>query len=246
VLIRLLGTDDVQQDLVAIGQSLTTQTGSLFELFSARLRRPLVIGVLLTIFGNLSGINVIMYYAPKLLTAAGAARTGAMDGTVAIGVMNLVFTLVAMALVDRAGRRPLLLVGVAGCAAALSAAALLFAFQVESPIGLLIPLLLHVACFAFSYGAIGWIVISELFPTRIRGRAAGFVTMFGWGTGFLISQSLPRLLENVGGAGVFGIYGGATAVAVLFIITMVPETKGKTLEDIERFWNVGPNTSTSE
>jgi SP family arabinose:H+ symporter-like MFS transporter len=127
-------------------------------------------------------------------------------------------------------------------AAALNTAALLFAFHVESAIGLLIPLLLHVACFAFSYGAIGWIVISELFPTRIRGRAAGFVTMFGWGTGFLICQSLPRLLENLGGAGVFGIYGGATALAVLFIATMIPETKGKTLEEIERFWSGRPRS----
>lgn len=240
VLIRLSGTGDVQLELASIDRSLTTQTGSLSELFSRRLRRPLVIGVLLTIFGNLSGINVIMYYAPKLLATAGAAPEGAMDGTVAIGVMNLVFTLVAMALVDRAGRRPLLLTGVGGCAAALNTAALLFAFHVETGIRLLVPLLVHVACFAFSYGALGWIVISELFPTRIRGRAAGFVTMFGWGTGFLISQSLPRLLENLGGAGVFGIYGAATAVAVLFIATMVPETKGKTLEEIEQFWSSRP------
>jgi SP family arabinose:H+ symporter-like MFS transporter len=238
VLARLLGTRDVRQELSVISRSLTAGAGSLAELFSPRLRRPLVIGVLMTIFGNLSGINVIMYYSPKLLETAGAAPEGAMNGTVVIGVMNILFTLVAIALVDRAGRRPLLLVGVSGCAAALNTAALLFALRIESGLGLLIPLLAHVACFAFSYGAIGWIVISELFPTRIRGRAAGFVTMFGWGTGFLISQSLPRLLETLGGAGVFGIYGGATAAAVVYIAVMVPETKGKTLEEIERFWSV--------
>ena len=131
----------------------------------------------------------------------------------------------------------MLLVGVSGCAVALNAAALLFALRIQSGIGLLVPLLLHVSCFAISYGAIGWIVISELFPTRIRGRAAGLVTMLGWSTGFVISQSLPRLLESLGGARVFSIYGAATTLAVVYVWWMVPETRGKTLEAIEHSWS---------
>ena len=103
-----------------------------------------------------------------------------------------------MALVDRAGRRPLLLLGVGGCAAALNTAALLFAFHVESGIGLLVPLLLHVACFAFSFGAIGWIVISQLFPDTIRGRAAGFVTYVRLGYRLLYLPVLAPLSENLG------------------------------------------------
>jgi SP family arabinose:H+ symporter-like MFS transporter len=234
LLVRILGAAESERELQEIRQTMTAHTGAFSDLFSKRLRRPLLIGVFMTIFGNLSGINIIMYYAPKLLSAAGAGTQGALVGTVAIGVMNILFTVVAIFLVDRLGRRPLLLVGVSGCAIGLNAAALLFKFCGGS--GLLIPLLLHVACFAFSYGSIGWIVTAELFPNNIRGRAAGLVTMFGWSTGFLISQSLPRLLESIGGAGVFAIYGISTAVAVLFIWRAVPETKGRTLEEIEMGW----------
>jgi SP family arabinose:H+ symporter-like MFS transporter len=234
LLVRILGATETDRELQEIKNTFSEHKGSFSELFSKRLRRPLLIGVFMTIFGNLSGINIIMYYAPKLLSAAGEGTQGALEGTVAIGVMNILFTFVAIFLVDRLGRRPLLLVGVSGCAIGLNAAALLFKFCGGT--GLLIPLLLHVACFAFSYGSIGWIVTAELFPNNIRGRAAGLVTMFGWSTGFLISQSLPRLLESIGGAGVFAIYGISTAVAVLFIWRVVPETKGRTLEEIEMGW----------
>ncbi len=236
ILTRLVGEEEAKGEIREINRTLTEERGSLSEVLSRDLRRPLVIGIFMTVFGNLSGINAIMYYGPKLLTAAGAGMAGALDGTVVIGVMNIIFTFVAIALVDRAGRRPLLLFGVSGCAIGLNTAAVLFLLDLESGITILAPILLHVACFAFSYGAIGWIVTSELFPTRIRGRAAGFVTMFGWSTGFFISQSLPRLLETFGGAGVFGLYGVATAIAVLFIWVAVPETKGRTLEEIEMSW----------
>ena len=233
---RLLGEQEAAQEVEAIRASVVedAQQGSWRELFSQRLRRRLVIGVCMTIFGNLSGINVIMYYAPKLLAASGSDAQSALDGTVMIGICNIVFTFVAIVFVDRLGRRPLLLAGVSGCAVGLLSAAFFFT---RGGTALLLPLLLHVACFAFSYGSIGWIVTSELFPNRIRARAAGLVTMFGWGTGFLISQSLPRLLAAMGGSGVFMIYGSATVLAVAFIWWMVPETKGRTLEEIEQMFN---------
>jgi SP family arabinose:H+ symporter-like MFS transporter len=230
---RLLGEEEAVREVEAIRASVDEhcQEASWGELFSRQMRRRLVIGVGMTIFGNLSGINVIMYYAPKLLAASGADTQSALNGAVAIGVVNIIFTFVAIALVDRLGRRPLLLAGVGGCAVGLLSAALLFGRH--GGLAVLLPVLLHVACFAFSYGAIGWIVTSELFPNRIRGRAAGLVTMFGWSTGFLISQSLPRLLAALGGSGVFAFYGISTAIAVVFIWAMVPETKGRTLEEIE-------------
>ena len=233
---RLLGADEAVREVEAIRASLaeSQDQGSLRELFGKRLRRPLIIGLGMTIFGNLSGINIIMYYAPKLLAASGADAQSALNGAVVIGVANCIFTFVAIALVDRWGRRPLLLGGVGGCAVGLLSAALLFGRH--GGLAVLLPVLLHVACFAFSYGAIGWIVTSELFPNRIRGRAAGLVTMFGWSTGFLISQSLPRMLAALGGSGVFAFYGISTAIAVLFIWSMVPETKGRTLEEIEKIF----------
>ena len=232
---RLLGEEEAAHEVEAIRASVVddAQQGSWRELLSQRLRRPLIIGVCMTIFGNLSGINVIMYYAPKLLAASGSDAQSALDGAVMIGICNIVFTFVAVALVDRLGRRPLLLAGVSGCAVGLLSAAFYFS---RGGMLLLLPLLLHVACFAFSYGSIGWIVTSELFPNRIRARAAGLVTMFGWGTGFFISQSLPRLLATLGGSGVFAFYGSATAIAVAFIWLMVPETKGRTLEEIEQMF----------
>jgi MFS transporter, SP family, arabinose:H+ symporter len=239
VLKRLLGEEEAAHEVAAIRASVAegANQASWGELFSPRLRKRLMIGVCMTIFGNLSGINVIMYYAPKLLAASGSDAQAALDGAVMIGVANIVFTFVAVALVDRLGRRPLLLIGVSGCAIGLLSAAFFFS---KGGMVLLLPLLLHVACFAFSYGSIGWIVTSELFPNRIRARAAGFVTMFGWGTGFLISQSLPRLLDSLGGTGVFAFYGSATAVAVAYIWWVIPETKGRTLEEIEGMFTKDP------
>ena len=177
-----------------------------------------------------------MYYSPRIFESAGLGAHGAHAATVIIGIFNITFTVGALLWVDRLGRRPLMLVGVAGVFVALSVAGWLFYLKIENPWWLLIPLLGHVAFFAFSYGSCGWIITSEIFPTRVRGRASSTCVFFGWSSAFLLAQTFPRLLSSFGGSGTFWIYAGITLVAFVFVWKFIPETKGKSLEGIETYW----------
>ncbi|MBC7368240.1 MAG: sugar porter family MFS transporter [Undibacterium sp.] len=238
-LTRFFGISDADREAAKIKSSLIGADGnvSLTALIgNSALRRPLAIGCILSAVGALSGINVIMYYSPKIFQSAGLGGNSAHTATVIVGIFNAVFTMIALLGVDRFGRRPLLLLGVSGVLVALISAGAMFYFKIENPWWILPPLLLHVAFFAFSYGPIGWIIISEIFPTRFRGRASSICIFCGWTSGFLLTQAFPRFLASFGGAGVFWICAAATFFALIFIWVAVPETKGKSLEEIELFW----------
>lgn len=238
-LTRLLGPDEAARELVEIRNTLAAdeEDVSLVSLIrSTVLRRPLLIGCVLSTVGALSGINVIMYYAPKIFQSAGLGSNSAHTATVIVGIINAAFTVVALLWVDRFGRRPLLLLGVSGVLTALVTAGAMFYFQVENPWWILPPLMMHVAFFAFSYGPIGWIITSEIFPTRVRGRASSTCIFFGWTSGFLLTQAFPRFLATFGGAGAFWICAAVTLFALGFIWFAVPETKGKSLEEIQHYW----------
>ena len=208
-------------------------------LFSGKLRKVLVIGIVLAILQQVTGINVILYYGPELFkNIAGAAVDSALLQTVVIGVTNVAFTVVAIRLVDRVGRKPLMIVGAAGMGICLTAVGLAAYF---GAIGgwLLLFMVGYIAFFAISVGPVTWVILSEIFPSRIRGRALGIATLFLWSANWLVSQTFPMLdgsetlirLFNHGFP--FWLYAIFCLVLLIFMMTMVPETKGKTLEEIE-------------
>jgi SP family arabinose:H+ symporter-like MFS transporter len=196
----------------------------------------MIVGVVLAVLQQITGINAIMYYAPEIFKRAGAGTNAALSQTVLVGIVNLAFTLVALWLIDKVGRKALLLVG-----AVLMTVSLLvvgYGFHAENVSGILILvfILLYVASFAVSFGPVVWVMISEIFPTRIRGRGTAIASFCLWAADFLVSQTFPQLLERIGTAATFWIFAVISLVAVIFTAAVVPETKGKSLEDIERYW----------
>jgi MFS transporter, SP family, arabinose:H+ symporter len=363
ILARVAGEAGADREMVQIADAIAREGSSLRELFRPGLRRALLVGTTLAVLTQVTGINAIMYYGPKVFDAAGFGTSAAYWCSVLVGVTNLVFTLLSMAVVDRLGRKPLLLIGstcmgVALCAVGfsfhssslftdrdikdsatlvgrvqtptdpvstvvnaelsrgtdsvvsalrnagsdgkkqlpvllaglnqmlkkdgfyasdrfaavpLSAATLSLAGQ--KPTGeqrarlnrmlledaypdalahkpyhrgingweMLLGVLAYVASFAFSMGVVGWVVISEIYPTRTRGRAMSVATAGVWGACYLVSLTFPLLLARLGSAVTFWTYGAMCAVALVFVWFFVPETKGKSLEEIEKQW--GPTAS---
>jgi len=174
-----------------------------------------------------------LYFAPNIINEAVESVESSFLGAVLVGVVNSAFTFVAIYFVERSGRRKLLLIGVVGAFLSLAVTGIMFAFGSSL---ILIPLLFYVASFAFSYGPITWVIISEIFPTRVRGLAASIGTFSLMVTGFFITFSNPVLLDKIKPEGTFFLYALLTIPAIWFIWKFVPETKGKTLEEIEKNW----------
>lgn len=222
------------EEIAAAKSANQENEASFFELLTAvRYRRVLTIGVLLMAFSQFSGINAIMYYSTKVFTTAGVGVKDSFTASAFIGLVNLVFTLVAVALVDKAGRRALLLVGLAAQVIALAVVGWMFHANVHGA-ALLIAILAFIAAFAMALGPIPWILCSEIFPTRIRGRAMSIATFTIWLSCYIVAQSFPMLNDspNVGPAKTFWIYAAFSLAAFLFVFARVPETKGRTLEEI--------------
>jgi SP family arabinose:H+ symporter-like MFS transporter len=207
------------------------------ELFHAGFRRPLVIAVLLMVFSQFSGINAIMYYSTKIFTTAGVGVKNSFSASAAIGLVNLLFTFVAIAFVDRAGRRPLLLIGLTTQVLALAALGWMFQTDVKG-VALLGGIVIFIAAFAMALGPIPWILCSEIFPTSVRGRAMSVATFTIWTACYIVAQTFPLLNDSpsIGPAKAFWIYAFFSLVGLLFVLSKVPETKGRSLEEIARFW----------
>ena len=242
VLVRIRDVADVNIEIDEIKMSLAQQTesGRWTDLLRRQVRPALVVGLGLAIFQQITGINTVIYYAPKILQAAGFnSASGAILATAGVGVVNVGMTIVAMFLVDRAGRRPLLLVGIAGMIFTLGMLGL--SFRISHPSGHLawiavICLMAYVASFAISLGPIFWLLIAEIYPLRIRGLAEGTAATFNWGSNLIVSLTFLTLLEKVGASATFLLYAFASVASWLFAYYLVPETKGRTLEEIEAFW----------
>jgi MFS transporter, SP family, galactose:H+ symporter len=213
------------------------------ELLMPGLRPALLVGVGLAVFQQVTGINTIIYYAPQIFQKAGLdSATTALAATIGIGVINVLSTLIAIWLVDRVGRKPLLLAGLTGMT--LSLAALGVAQRFVSTIGIdpqrLAPITvgfigLYIVCFAFSLGPVVWLMISEIFPNRARARAAAVSTAANWTANFIVSLSFP-VLQAMMGPSLWFLYAAMGVGAFIFVVGYVPETKGKSLEDISRQW----------
>lgn len=206
------------------------------ELFSGRWRKALLIGLLLPLFSQLSGINAIIYYGPSILSNAGISLDNSLISQVIFGAANMLFTLIAIWKVDSAGRRPLYLWGTAGAAISLFATGLCFAMNATTSIWLLVCVLLFLACFAFSIGPLKFVVAAEIFPNKIRGRAMAISIMVMWVADTIVGQLTPIALKEIGTAATFWAFAAFCVIAFITVYKLLPETKGKSLEQIEEGW----------
>ena len=230
-----MGPEHADRELIQIAAANQDEQGRFSELFGPAYRRPLIIAVGLAMFAQFSGINAVMYYAPEIFKSTGGGSDAAFASAVWVGAINFLFTFVAIAFVDRVGRRPLLAIGAAVQTISLAAVGIMFAHGHQGS-GVLLCILAFVAAFAMAMGPIPWIVISEIFPGRIRGRASSVGIFSIWVACFVVAQTFPQLHDALGSAKTFWIYGVCSLASLIFVLVMIPETKGKTLEEIESFW----------
>jgi sugar porter (SP) family MFS transporter len=235
VMSRVGGRRHAEQALAEIQETLGQDTASFSQLWSPGIRVAMLIGVVMAILQQVTGINVVLYYAPEIFKSAGLDSTRAIDQTVLVGLINMLFTVIAIWVVDRLGRKPLLLLGSAGMGISLCALGLAFIGHRFEGSLVLVFVLAYVASFAVAMGPIVWVVLSEIFPTRVRGTAMSVATVCLWCACFLVSQFFPIMLERLQGW-CFFVYAAMCLVAIVFVAVAIPETKGRTLEEIERRW----------
>jgi len=211
------------------------------ELFRLEYRPALIVGIGLAIFQQITGINTIIYYAPTIFQLAGfSSAAQSILATAGVGLVNVLLTILSVRLLDRTGRRLLLLIGIAGMIASLTLLGLVFLLGAHSPaLGWLAvgSVMLYVASFAISLGPIFWLLISEIYPLRIRGVAMGVATMANWGFNLLVALTFLLLIESFGAAYTFWMYAVVSVGSWIFSYRLVPETKGRTLEEINAKWS---------
>jgi len=234
VLARIGGETYATQTLVEIESTLGSKTagGTLRVLLGAGIRKILFLGIVLAVFQQWCGINVIFNYAEDVFAAAGYRISNILLNIVVTGAVNLVFTLVAMSLVDKAGRRILMLAGAASLALTYTLLGAGYAARSQG-IYMLLLVVIAIACYATSLAPVTWVVISEIFPNRIRGTAMSVAVASLWIACFVLTYTFPLLNERLGPAKTFWIYASVCMAGFLFIRLRLPETKGKTLEEIE-------------
>jgi SP family galactose:H+ symporter-like MFS transporter len=243
VLMRIRGTSDVDAEMEEVEGTIeqAEKSGALSDLFAPSLRPALVAGIGLAIFQQVTGINTVIYYAPLIIQSAGiSSASGAILATAGIGIVNVLMTIVAMRLIDRIGRKPLLLTGIAGMAVSLGILSLSFHMSMRT--GALawiavISMMAYVASFAISLGPIFWLLISEIYPLKIRSSSEGLAATFNWGSNLVVTLTFLTLVQRFGASSTFFLYALFAVAAWIFSYKYVPETKGRTLEEIERFWH---------
>lgn len=238
ILSKINGSKEKAKDvLYEINQSLNTNKTS-GKLFSYG-KLVIIVGILLSIFQQFVGINVALYYAPRIFESMGAGTSASMIQTVVMGIVNVVFTFIAIQTVDKWGRKPLLMVGSIGMAIGMFGVAMLAFFNIIG-ISTLFFIILYTASFMMSWGPICWVLLSEIFPNKIRGQAMAIAVAAQWAANFFISSTYPSMMEFSGGL-TYGFYGLMSVISAIFVWKMVPETKGKSLEELEKIWKKDEN-----
>lgn len=238
VLSRLGGAEDAAARVEEIKATIAAESGTFSELLLPALRRLLIIGVTLAVLQQVTGINTILYYGSIIFTehAGAQSASAALWANVLIGFINLVFTVVSLFVIDRMGRKSLLMIASGGMGLSLIALGFIFLLRPSSASLALFLILCYVACFAVGMGPGVWVVLSELFPTKVRARAMSVATISLWTACMVISLTFLSLVRVISAAGAFWLYAAMCFFAVLFIWRFVPETKGLSLEEIERRW----------
>ncbi len=237
VLSRLESSEEVRRNMEELHRITEADRLRFWDLLAPRFRRPLIVGIGLAIFQQITGVNTIIYYTPTILQMGGYhSASTAILATVLVGGVNFVATIVSLFLLDRVGRRPLLLIGVAGMTFGLARLGYSFGARHVSPAGVLLDVVVYLASFAVSLGPIFWLLISEIYPTTIRGQAMSLATVVIWIADLLVAITFLSLVQAFGARLSFWLYGAACVAAFVFSWKLVPETKDKTLEQIEASW----------
>jgi len=238
VLTRIGGESLAKTEIQEISDSLKGDhtSVSLSELFKPGVRKVMLVGFVLAVLVQVSGINTIVDYAPKILLAAGVTINNALLQTSLVGFINFIFTFVAILFIDKIGRRTLYLIGSMGMFVTLVMLAISFYLKTEG-IFTLICILMFIAFFASCIGPVFWTLVSEIFPNRIRGKALAFASFTQWIFNFLVVLLFPHFLASVGGTVTFLFLAVMSFLQLAFTFIYVPETKGKSLEEIEQIWN---------
>ncbi|MEM8727161.1 MAG: sugar porter family MFS transporter [Chlamydiota bacterium] len=241
ILKKLRATEeDAHLEISHIEKMTSRRKSHWSELLSKKVRPALFAGIGVTVIQQITGINTIIYYAPTIFKFAGVgSNKAALIATTWVGTVNVLMTFIAIYLLDKVGRKPLLLFGLGGMVGSLIVLGIGFNRTVSNElvaITVLISLFAYIASFAYSLGPIGWLLNSEIYPLHIRGKAMGVATCANWVSNFIITATFLNLVNIVGKTGTFWLYGGIGILGMFFIWHLVPETKGKSLEEIEDFW----------
>jgi MFS transporter, SP family, arabinose:H+ symporter len=236
ILGKINGPVLAKEELSSIEESILTEKdrGTYKEVFSGHMRPVIIIGIFLSVFSQITGINSIMYYAPVIFQSIGKAASSAVIQTAVIGGGNLIFTFVAISLIDRLGRKPLLIGGVTGMIISLTSIALAFYFKKFEGYLILFLILMYIASFSASLGPVTWVLVSEIFPNKLRSKAMSVSIVALWVANFSLIFVFPLMLNRLGGATAFLIFDIMCVILLVFTIIKVPETRGKSLEELEK------------
>lgn len=242
ILSRILGSQRTEEALNSIISSLSSNSTKKSSPLLKYGIGVIVIGILLSAFQQLMGINVVLYYAPEVFKNLGASTNSALLQTIIVGVINLSFTTIAIFTVDKLGRKPLQIIGAIGMAIGMITLGTTFFLQLPAIIALT-SMLFYIASFAISWGPVCWVLLSEIFPNSIRSKALSIAVAAQWITNYLVSWTFPimdkntYLVSHFNNGFAYWLYGVISVVAAIFIWKWLPETKGKSLEELEQFWN---------
>ena len=243
ILAAVDGSHFAKAELTAIEEAVAQEPESIRQLVAPGMRKVMLLGIALAVLQQVTGINVFLYYAPDIFRKLGSGVNAALLETIVVGGVNLLFTIISIWTVDRLGRKPLMILGSLGMGICLFGMGL--AAQTGIIAGwLLVFVLGYIAFFAFSVGPVVWVLLSEIFPNKIRGRALAVASFCLWIANFLVSQTFPMIDENPWLKAKFNhgfpfyLYAAFCVVLVWIVVKFVPETKGRTLEEIEQHWSL--------
>ena len=233
--LRIINPDTYQEEMQSIIDSKNEEVTDVNAegLFNPRYRFPVMLAVLFAFFNQVSGINAIIYYAPRIFTAAGLAKSSSLLSTAGIGLVNLIFTMIAIGFIDKIGRKKLMLIGSFGLIVTLGLVSYSFLGK-NSGTMVAIYLMVYIGFFAFSQGAVIWVFISEIFPNQVRAKGQTLGSSTHWVMATLIAFSFPYITGKIGESWTFLFFTGMMVLQLIFVLKVMPETKGKSLEQIER------------
>jgi SP family xylose:H+ symportor-like MFS transporter len=237
VLVKVNGEEEAHKILEEIKQTVVQRSGKLLSFGWL----VIIIGIALSIFQQFVGINVVLYYAPEIFKKMDMSTNASLLFTIIVGIANFLFTIIAIKTVDKYGRKPLMIIGALGMAIAMFALGFVFFSEATGYLALGC-MMLYVASFALSWGPVTWVLLSEIFPNKIRGKAMAIAVAAQWISNYLVSLTFPimddntYLTEQFNHGFAYWIYGVMSILAMIFVWKLVPETKGKTLEEMEELW----------